>query len=116
MVDFESLIRYIRREDVTLFIGSGFSLKAGAPSAYSLVQAIWSLESNNEGAVTINEEGLTYGYGEGSGTLELYSTKNMYQFILLNNSNGIKWHVQWGIKDKKDKKYNLKDYKCLNKQ
>ena len=40
MVDFKELINSIRKENITLFIGSGFSLKAGAPSAYSLVNAI----------------------------------------------------------------------------
>lgn len=36
----EKLIKYIRKEDVVLFIGSGFSIKAGAPTAYQLVNAI----------------------------------------------------------------------------
>ncbi len=61
-------------------------------------QVQWSLESNNEGSVTINSEDLTYGYGHGSNSFELYPTKNMYQFILLDKINGKKWHVQWGMK------------------
>ena len=36
----ERLLRYIRREDVALFIGSGFSIKAGAPSVWDLIEAI----------------------------------------------------------------------------
>lgn len=36
----EQLIRYIRREDVALFIGSGFSIKAGAPSVRNLIEAL----------------------------------------------------------------------------
>lgn len=36
----ERLIRYIRREDVVLFIGSGFSIKAGAPSVWNLIEAL----------------------------------------------------------------------------
>ena len=46
-------------------------------------QVQWSLDSDNEGSVTINSDDLTYGYGYGSGSFELYPTKNMYQFILI---------------------------------
>ena len=61
-------------------------------------QVQWSLDSDNEGSVSINNEDLTYGFGYGSGSFELYPTKNMYQFILLDKTNGNKWHVQWGMK------------------
>lgn len=64
-------------------------------------QVQWSLESDNEGSVTINPDDLTYGMGYGSGSFELYPTQNMYQFILLDKTTGRKWHVQWGIGDKK---------------
>ena len=40
-------------------------------------QVQWSLDSDNEGSVTINSDDLTYGYGYGSGSFELYPTKNM---------------------------------------
>ena len=60
-------------------------------------QIQWSLNSANEGSVSINSEDLTHGYGDGSGTFELYPTKNMYQFLLLDKTTGRKWHVQWGI-------------------
>jgi len=59
-------------------------------------QVQWSLESDNEGSVSINSDDLTYGYG--SGSFELYPTKNMYQFLLLDKTTGKKWHVQWGMK------------------
>lgn len=61
-------------------------------------QVQWSLESNNEGSFTINGKDLTSGYGYGSNSFELYPTKNMYQFILLDKTTGRKWHVQWGMK------------------
>lgn len=64
-------------------------------------QVQWSLDSDNEGSIIINGEDLTYGYGYGSGSFELYPTKNMYQFILLDKTNGRKWHIQWGMEDKK---------------
>lgn len=38
--DLERLIKYIRKEDVALFIGSGFSIKAGAPSVWDIINAI----------------------------------------------------------------------------
>lgn len=38
--DLDRLIRYIRTEDVALFIGSGFSIKAGAPSVSIIIDAI----------------------------------------------------------------------------
>ncbi|MCA6046917.1 hypothetical protein [Bacteroides thetaiotaomicron] len=63
-------------------------------------QVQWSLDSENEGSVTINNDDLNYGYGHGSGSFELYPTKNMYQFILLDKTSGRKWHVQWGMKTK----------------
>lgn len=60
-------------------------------------QVQWSLDSDNEGSVTINDQDLTFGYGYGPGSFELYATKNMYQFILLDKTDGRKWHVQWGM-------------------
>ena len=38
--ELERLIKYIRKEDVALFIGSGFSFKAGAPHVYDIIEAI----------------------------------------------------------------------------
>lgn len=64
-------------------------------------QVQWSLDSDNEGSVSINSDDLTYGYGYGSGSFELYPTKNMYQFILIDKTNGKKWHVQWGMESSK---------------
>ena len=59
----------------------------------------WSLESDNEGLVTINSDDLSL--GSGCGTFELYPTKNMYQFILLDKVTGRQWHVQWGMETSK---------------
>ena len=61
-------------------------------------QVQWSLDSDNEGSVTINSDDLTYGFGYGSASFELYPTKNIYQFILIDKTSGKKWHVQWGMK------------------
>ena len=64
-------------------------------------QVQWTLDSDNEGSVSINSDDLTYGLGYGSGSFELYPTKNMYQFILINKTTGQKWHVQWGMESSK---------------
>ncbi len=61
-------------------------------------QVQWSMNSDNEFSVAINSEDLTYGFGYGSGSFELFPTKNIYQFILLDKTDGRKWHVQWGMK------------------
>ena len=66
-----------------------------------IMQVQWSLDSDKEGSVTINDEDLSYGLGYGSGTFELYPTKNMYQFILLDKTDGRIWHVQWGMEFEK---------------
>ena len=47
----------------------------------------WSLDSDKELTVVLNDVDLTFGYGHGSGTFELYPTKNMYQFILLDKTD-----------------------------
>ena len=61
-------------------------------------QLQWSLESSSEGSFDINSRDLgAYGYLPGS--FELYPTKNMYQFILLDKTTGLRWHIQWGMKD-----------------
>lgn len=59
-------------------------------------QVQWSLDPAKEGTLTINSDDLSYGGGYGSNSFELYPTKNMYQFILIDKTNGRKWHVQWG--------------------
>lgn len=45
---FERLIKLVREEKVSLFIGAGFSLKAGAPSARALCDTILSEFDNNQ--------------------------------------------------------------------
>lgn len=59
----------------------------------------WNLDRDKEFTVSINSEDLSYGFGHGSGSFELYPTQNMYQFILLDKTTGRTWHVQWGMKE-----------------
>lgn len=61
-------------------------------------QVQWSLDTNKEGSVSINNEDLSWMSGS---LFELYPTQNMYQFLLLDKTNGRAWHIQWGMEDTK---------------
>ena len=66
-------------------------------------QVQWSLDKDKEFSVSINDDDLSkYSsrYYE-PGSFELYPTKNMYQFILLDKEDVRKWHVQWGTERNK---------------
>ena len=60
-------------------------------------QVQWSLDSDEEMTVTINNVDLSVTISS-PGAFELYPTKNMYQFILMDKTDGRMWHVQWGLK------------------
>ena len=64
-------------------------------------QVQWSLHEKKEGSVVINNVDLSLGIGYGSGSFELYPTSNIYQFILIDKTDGRKWHVQWGLENAK---------------
>lgn len=59
----------------------------------------WSLDSNNEFSTLLNDEDLSDGISLGKKTerFELYPTKNIFQFLLLDKITGSVWHVQWGF-------------------
>ncbi len=58
----------------------------------------WSLDRSEEFEVYINENDLSNSLLSETGRFELYPTKNMYQFILIDTILGSTWHVQWGTK------------------
>ena len=58
----------------------------------------WSLEDDKEFSQGLNFEMLNPENLNFNGMFELYPTKNMFQFILLNKLTGETWHVQWGFK------------------
>lgn len=62
-------------------------------------QVQWSLNDNEEFSTYINSMDLSLFNTVNS--FELYPTKNMYQFILLDKCSGRTWHVQWGTTSKK---------------
>lgn len=53
----ERLIKYIRKEEVVLFIGAGFSIKAGAPRVQNIIDAICE-EGGNEFAKEYHDKSL----------------------------------------------------------
>ena len=67
----------------------------GCPACKFLEQRLKDKHIN----FTINNDDLSL--GSGSGTFELYPTKNMYQFILLDKVTGRQWHIQWGMEASK---------------
>ena len=64
-------------------------------------QVQWGLNDDYEGVFDINLIDLRTISDQENGNFELYPTKNMYQFILLDKINGRQWHVQWGIGSEK---------------
>lgn len=62
-----------------------------------ITQVQWSLNTKKEGSAIINSNNLSLG---SESLFELYPTENMYQFLLLDKSNGRVWHVQWGLEYK----------------
>lgn len=67
-------------------------------------QVQWNLDSSNEGTWVINGDDLSpWTGGYGSNSFELYPTKNMYQFILIDKTDGRMWHIQWGTGGSRDR-------------
>lgn len=54
----------------------------------------WSLDIAEEGSDVINGEFLS---NTNYCKYELYATKNIYQFMLLDKETGNQWHIQWGL-------------------
>lgn len=60
----------------------------------------WSLDEDEEFEVYVNSDDLSKSaILAKKGRFELYPTKNMYQWILLDTMFGTTWHVQWGTKE-----------------
>ena len=64
---------------------------------------IWQVQYSVSGEsfkVPINKSDLSFdftGERQYAGRFELYSTKNMYNFLLLDRENGQVWQVQWAM-------------------
>ena len=63
-------------------------------------QVQYSIDDKNfRGEVVLNSEALASGDSADNGRFTLYQTKNMYNFILLDQINGKMWQVQWSLDD-----------------
>lgn len=63
-------------------------------STGQVYQLQWSLDNDKEFTIDLNPTILS---DSGCGTYDLFPTKNMYQFILMNKVTGECWHIQWGM-------------------
>lgn len=62
---------------------------------------IWQLQyainSDNAGEVTLNTAALNKDGKVRKGRFELYPTKNMYNFLLLDKDTGAVYQIQWSL-------------------
>lgn len=58
----------------------------------------WSTDSDNRVYTTLSDKNLLpSGQDAKAGRFTLYSTTNIYNFILIDQNNGNVWQVQWSI-------------------
>lgn len=62
-------------------------------------QVQYSINDNYRGEVKLNDKALISSDIEENGRFTLYPTKNMYNFILLDQTDGKMWQVQWSIEE-----------------
>lgn len=60
-------------------------------------QVQYSIDNNYRGEIELNSKALVSGEVLENGRFTLYPTKNMYNFILLDQIEGKMWQVQWSI-------------------
>ena len=61
-------------------------------------QVQYSLEEGKRGEWILNSQSLTQNSGGKNGRFQLYPTSNIFNFILLDHSNGKTYQVQWSQK------------------
>ncbi len=62
-------------------------------------QVQYSINDNYRGEVELNEKALVVGDAAENGRFTLYPTKNMYNFVLLDQIDGKMWQVQWSMEE-----------------
>lgn len=60
-------------------------------------QVQYSVDDNYRGEVVLNDKALVTVDAAENGRFTLYQTKNMYNFILLDQIDGKMWQVQWSV-------------------
>lgn len=64
-------------------------------------QVQYSINDDNRGEVVLNNNALVSDLDAENGRFTLYPTKNMFNFILLDQIEGKMWQVQWSIEEEK---------------
>ena len=62
-------------------------------------QVQYSINDDYRGEVELNNKALVSGDAAENGRFTLYPTKNMYNFILLDQMDGKMWQVQWSMEE-----------------
>lgn len=62
-------------------------------------QVQYSIDNNFRGEVELSNKALVSGEAAENGRFTLYPTKNMYNFILLDQIDGKMWQVQWSVEE-----------------
>jgi hypothetical protein len=62
-------------------------------------QVQYSINDNHRGEVELNNKALVSGDAAENGRFTLYPTKNMFNFILLDQTDGKMWQVQWSMEE-----------------
>lgn len=62
-------------------------------------QVQYSINNDYRGEVDLNEKALVPANAAENGRFTLYPTKNMYNFILLDQIDGKMWQVQWSFEE-----------------
>ena len=62
-------------------------------------QVQYSINDNYRGEVKLNDKVLVSADAAENGRFTLYPTKNMYNFILLDQIDGKMWQVQWAVEE-----------------
>lgn len=64
-------------------------------------QVQYSVNNDYRGEVVLNSQPLVEGNAAKNGRFILYPTKNMFNFILLDQKDGRTWQVQWSMEEDK---------------
>ena len=62
-------------------------------------QVQYSVNDNYRGEVELNNKDFAKGDAAENGRFTLYPTKNMYNFILLDQTDGKMWQIQWSMEE-----------------
>lgn len=62
-------------------------------------QVQYSVNNDYRGEVVLSNQALVEGDAAKNGRFTLYPTKNMFNFILLDQKDGRTWQVQWSMEE-----------------